>query len=84
MENKLIEEYINDIIGISKSIKEAEEGKSEFVKEVDQETMMNDCDATNCAFYNEYFKANCRLASIEIDARHGCMQFKPKGKGNES
>jgi len=82
--NPIIEEYIKDLIGISKLIKEQDEGgeKSELIKDSDQETIVNDCDAESCKFYNEYFNANCRLASIEINPQHGCMQFRPKGNGD--
>ena len=85
MERNLIaESFIKDLIGLSKILKEEDEKeKSEFIKDSDQETVVNDCDAVTCKFYNEYFNANCRLASIEVNPQHGCMQFKPKGSNSE-
>ena len=62
---------------------EQEEEPSEFQKEVDADTIMNDCDATNCKFWNEGFKANCRLHQIEVDSQHGCMQFDAKEEQSE-
>ena len=91
MSNHILEEYIIDLKDLALVLDEnkcvrfnEEEEEQSFDKEIDKETVMNDCDASDCKFWNEGFRGNCKLTSIEIDPKHGCMQFRPKGKGNEA
>lgn len=87
--NRMFEDIKRDLQALDEIMEsnsprmEQEEEPSEFQKEVDAETIMNDCDAINCKFWNEGFKANCRLHQIEVDPQHGCMQFTPKQSAEE-
>lgn len=85
MRKNMLEEIVHDLENLAVVLGEAEEKeKPEFEKEISEDTVMYDCDASDCTFWNEGFRGNCRLASIEIDAKHGCMQYRFKGKENES
>jgi hypothetical protein len=53
-------------------------------KEIDADTIMNDCDAKNCFFWNEGFKGSCRLPQIELNEQHTCKHFKPKTTENRT
>jgi hypothetical protein len=53
-------------------------------KELDADTIMNDCNAKDCFFWNEGFKGNCRLPQIELDEQHICKHFKPKATENRT
>lgn len=78
-----IEQIKRDLKGLAEILEddrrfEAEEEKPEWQKELNADTIMNDCDAINCKFWNEGFKGNCTLISIEINPQSGCTQFNAK------
>lgn len=78
----------NDLLNLAKILEEEnrrerrgvheQEEAPEYQKDLDAETVMYDCDATDCKFWNEGFKGNCTLKSIEIDPKHGCAQYQPR------
>lgn len=61
--------------------KEKEE-RPEWQKDLDKDTIMNDCDAIDCRFWNEGFKSNCMLYSVELDPQHGCKQYQKRESNN--
>lgn len=74
---------LNKVLSESSTPVREEEETPDYTKELDAETVMFDCDAKNCKFWNEGFKGNCVLNSIEINAKSGCAQFEAKEESPE-
>lgn len=88
---QFIEDVKNNLAGLAYILEEKniyqeaeDEERPEWQKELDGDTVMFDCDAIDCKFWNEGFKSNCMLRSVEIDAQHGCAQFQPKDEGEDN
>ena len=94
-DKSMLEEFVNDLENLT-SIMEADDPKAfnapgtpdereeppAWQKELDADTIMNDCNANDCMFWNEGFKGNCRLPQIELDEQHTCKHYKPKAAAN--
>ena len=88
-DKSMLEEFTSDLEHLV-SIMEADDNKvfnapgdpkdknepPPWQKELDVDTIMNDCSAKVCFFWNEGFKGNCRLPQIELDEQHACKHFK--------